>query len=90
MQPDNIGRVAFELKPIMLPEMRLIVKDDIKWLIDNAVKNINDTTKAEVASFRAENAILRAENDQLKAKVNDLEQRMSNVELNYDAQEQYG
>ena len=90
MQPDDISRVAFELKPIMLPEMRLIVKDDIKELIDNAVKTINDTTKAEVASLRAENAILRAENDQLKLKVKDLEQRMSNVELNNDAQEQYG
>lgn len=90
MLPDDISRVAFELKPIMLPEMRLIVKDDIKELIDNAVKAINDTTKAEVASLKAENAILRAENEHLKAKVNDLEQRMVAVELNSDAQEQYG
>ena len=54
MQPVDISRIAFELKPIMVPEMREVVKDDLQALTDRAVKNINDTTKSEVSSLRSE------------------------------------
>lgn len=54
MQPVDISRIAFELKPIMVPEMREVVKDDLQALTDGAVKNINDTTQSEVSSLRSE------------------------------------
>ena len=54
MQPDDISRIAFELKPIMVPEIREVVENDLQALTDRAVKNINDTTKSEVSSLRSE------------------------------------
>ena len=96
MQPDDISRIAFELKPIMVPEMREVVKDDLQALIDRAVKSINDTTKSEISSLKSElsalkseNASLRAENISLTAKVTSLEKRVATVEQACDAQEQY-
>lgn len=96
MQPDDISRIAFELRPIMVPEMRELVKDDLAALIDRAVKAINDTTKSEISSLKSEisalkteNASLRAENESLAAKVTSLEKRVVTVEQASDMQEQY-
>ena len=58
-------------------------------MINEAVRNINDTIKAEIASLKAEYSSLRAENNDLKLKVVSLEKRVADMERVADAQEQY-
>lgn len=100
MQPEDISRVAFELKPIMMPEMRSAVKDELvnfQAMLAEAVRNINHTIKSEVAEIKAEmsllrgeNTSLRKENDELKIQVSELNKRIGKLEIEADAQEQYG
>lgn len=89
MHPGDISKIAFELKPVMLPEVRVIIKDEFQAMINGAVRNINDTIKTEIASLKEENSFLRAENNELKTKVASLEKRVTGMEGVVDAQEQY-
>lgn len=62
MQPEDISRVAFELKPIMMPEMQSAVKDELinfQAMLAEAVRNINHTIKSEVAEIKAEMSLLK-------------------------------
>lgn len=100
MHPEDISRVAFELKPIMMPEMRSALKDEMinfQTMLAEAVRNINQTIKSEVAEIKAEvtllrseNISLRKENGDLNLQVSDLNKRISKLEIEADAQEQYG
>lgn len=83
------SKIAFELKPVMLPEVKVIIKDEFQDMINETVRNINDTIKSEIASLKAENSSLRAENNELKSKVESLEKRVADMERVADAQEQY-
>lgn len=89
MHPGDISKIAFELKPVMLPEVKFIIKDEFQAMINEAVRNINDTIKAKIASLKAENSSPRAENNDLKSKVVSLEKRVADMERVADAQEQY-
>ena len=89
MHPGDSSKIAFELKPVMLPEVKVIIKDEFQAMINEAVRNINDTIKAEIASLKAENSSLKAENNDLKSKVVSLEKRVADMERVADAQEQY-
>lgn len=85
MNPDDICKIATELKGLMIPEVSTIVKGqlpDIRDIIADAVRNINENLRAEVSS-------LRAENTELRDQVRQLEQRVDKAEKAVDSQEQY-
>ena len=96
MDPCDITRIANELKLIMLPELRSVIKDEVpdtQSIVDNAVdsavRRISETLVKEVSSLKTENSALKMENDNLKKSVTKLQDRIVKLETIADDSEQY-
>ena len=96
MDPRDITRIANELKLIMLPEIRSVIKDEVPdtqsivdSAVDSAVRRISETLVKEVSSLKTENSALKMENDNLKKSVTKLQDRVVKLEMIADDSEQY-
>lgn len=96
MDPRDISRVANELKLIMLPEIRSVIKEEIPdtqsivdRAVDSAVKRISETLVKEVATLKNENSAMKMENEGLKKSVAKLQERVVRLEMIADDSEQY-
>ena len=83
MDPRDITRIANELKLIMLPEIRSMIKDEVPdtqsivdSAVDSAVRRISETLVKEISSLKTENSALKMENDNLKKSVTKLQDRV--------------
>ena len=71
---NDIGRIATELRSLMLPKVKSAVKDAVKEATAPLQTQIND---------------LKTENSNLKTKVDELEKKVATNEANIDSLEQY-
>ena len=85
MHPNDILLIAAQLRTIMLPEIRVAVRDenaDVKSVILNAVQEATGVMREELRE-------LRSENDSLKLANKELEKRVAVFERDSHALEQY-
>lgn len=89
MHPNDVMKIATELKALMLPEINNVVavkSPDIKGIIEEAVKEAVGAVKQIYDSQLSE---LKAENAILSAKCEALEQKINKCEKGNDELEQY-
>ena len=96
MDPRDITRIVNDLKLIILPKIRSVIKDEepnIQSIVDNAVDSavsrISETLVKEVSSLKTENSALKLENYNLKKSITKLQDRAVNLEMIADESEQY-
>ena len=95
IDPNDVTRIAVELKSLMLPEIKGIIKEfqesqpDLKALVDGTVKTLTEAFQKETSALKKENASLRKENKNLRKAVSQLEKKVSKVDIAADSNEQY-
>ena len=79
IDPNDVTRIAVELKSLMLPEIKGVIKEfqesqpDLKALVDGAVKTLTEAFQKETSALKKENASLRQENKNLREAVSELD-----------------
>ena len=93
MGSDDIIKVALKLKEVMFPEIKEMIKeqirDEIPAVVNTAVKEATKTLKDEISHLKTENSSLKKENSNLKKSVDSLRSAEKKVELLADNNEQY-
>ena len=93
MGSDDIIKVALKLKEVMFPEIKEMIKeqirDEIPAVVNTAVKEATKTLKDEISHLKTENSSLKKENSNLKKSVDSLRSAEKKVELLADHNEQY-
>lgn len=90
MEPSDVTKIAFELKELMIPEIKDMINEqipDIRSIVNESVKGMQDTLLAEIRSLRKENDTLRQENTSLKTVV-ELDTKVKKIEVLADSNEQ--
>lgn len=85
INPFDIVQIAAELRSLMLPELKSLLRDQIpefKSMVVDAVKEATDNLNEQVRELQEENTRLTKENQ-------DLDKRLSQVERDNDSLEQY-
>ena len=81
MDPNDIVRIATELRALMLPSVTEAVKE--------AVKDATTPLQAQINDLKTDLNDIKAENTTLKTKVDELEKTVAKNVINIDSLEQY-
>ena len=94
--PDDVYKIAQELKLLMLPEVRATVKGEIKEemagfgsMLEIALDKINKTLTHEIETLKTENNTLKSKVLKLENQSISYEKRALKAEKAIDTQEQY-
>ena len=93
MHPNDIVQIVSELRALMIPEIRTIVRDntpDMETIVYSAVKKATDSITKQLNTVVAENFSLKERCSDLENRVAELELGNTTRRLETDALEQYG
>ena len=93
MHPNDIVQIVSELRALMVPEIKTIIKDntpDTETIVYHAVKKATECFTKQINTVVRENASLKERCSKLEKTVAILELENNNRKLENDALEQYG